>query len=293
MTSKQVVEDYLDEDEPINGQKYALISFVSPESVIEKKELYFFEKFIHSYEVQWKLKNLESFLAEITTHINRDLEESAVKLEKESLFDAANICRKNTLKFGKLFEEYQQFIRKEQKDINKTKIKEAYDDFMFKNEKALEDEYYKKNNFQTTIRGFKVRAVARDEEDARVRAKKLQAKDKYHNIFCAEVGKWTPFDPKTHLIEDQEYAQEQLNDLMKHYKENEDNKTKFFEEKKRNDVLYSKQGKSDKTVSIERVSENDTSVPTNSVVHSEHGEHTSLFDSSDADLAISRKVSNN
>jgi len=97
----------------------------------------------------------------------------------------------------------------------------------------LEEEFHAKNDFRTSIRGFKVRAVARDEKEAEVRAKKLQKNDKYHNIYCAEVGKWTPWDPKPHLVQDQEYAQDELNNLMKRYKENEDNKSAFFEEQRK------------------------------------------------------------
>jgi hypothetical protein len=130
-------------------------------------------------------------------------------------------------------EEYQTFVRKQQKDINKTKIQTAWDDFLFKEQAKLEEEFHAKNNFRTSIRGFKVRAVARDEKEAEQRAKKLQKNDKYHNIYCSEIGKWTPWDPKPHLVAEQEYAQEELNNLMKKYKENEDSKSAFFEEQKK------------------------------------------------------------
>jgi hypothetical protein len=130
-------------------------------------------------------------------------------------------------------EEYQTFIRKQQKDLNKTKIQTAYDDFLFREQAKLEEEYHAKNNFQTSIRGFKVRAVGRDEKEAEMLAKKLQKGDKYHNIYCSEIGKWTPWDPKPHLVADQEYAQEELNNLMKKYRENEDDKSAFFNEQKK------------------------------------------------------------
>ena len=51
--ANKVVEDFLDEDDPISGQKFALVSFLSPENVLEKKELFFFERFLQSYEVEW------------------------------------------------------------------------------------------------------------------------------------------------------------------------------------------------------------------------------------------------
>jgi len=54
-----VIEDFLDEDTEIPGQRYVLLSFLSPEKVLDKKELFFFQKFLHAYEVDWKIKNLE------------------------------------------------------------------------------------------------------------------------------------------------------------------------------------------------------------------------------------------
>jgi hypothetical protein len=227
------IEDYLDEDEVIAGQKYALVSFLSPENVLEKKDLFFFERFLQSYEVDFKVKGLEAFLAERVNAINRDLDDKANAFDKDSKTELADLCRKNRIPIDSVMEEYQTFVRKQQKDINKTKIQAAWDDFLFKEQAKLEEEFHAKNNFRTSIRGFKVRAVARDEKEAEQRAKKLQKNDKYHNIYCSEIGKWTPWDPKPHLVAEQEYAQEELNNLMKKYKENEDSKSAFFEEQKK------------------------------------------------------------
>jgi hypothetical protein len=239
--SKSVIEDYLDEDDPISGQKYALVSFISPENVLEKKDLFFFERFLQSYEVDWKVKGLEEFLANRVSFVNRELNERANALDKEGKTEVADVCRQSRIKVDTILEEYHTFIRTKQKELTKTKIGDAWDDFLFKEQAKLEEEFHAKNNFRTSIRGFKVRAVARDEKEAEVRAKKLQNSDKYHNIYCAEVGKWTPWDPKPHMIAEQEYAQEELNTLMKKYKENEDSKTTFFNEQRREGIKESKE----------------------------------------------------
>ena len=174
-------------------------------------------------------------------------------------------------------------MRQKQKDLNKTKIETAWDDFMFKEQVKLEEEFHAKNNFRTSIRGFKVRAVARDEKEAEIRAKKLQGSDKYHNIYCAEVGKWTPWDPKPHMVENQEYAQEELNNLMKKYKENEDHRTTFFDEQRKAGIQESKaRTKSTMTKveesKVEESKENTVLSPTES-----------LF-SGPADLVLERKM---
>ena len=43
------VEDHLDEDKPIRGQKYVLLSFISPEDAIINKDVLYFSKFIESF----------------------------------------------------------------------------------------------------------------------------------------------------------------------------------------------------------------------------------------------------
>lgn len=226
-----VVEDFLDEDTEIPGQRYVLLSFISPEKVLEKKDIHFFKKFLESYEVDWKIKNLEKYMVDVVKNVNDQLDDRIRELEKNSQMDQADICRKNRLSIDNVMSTYQQFVQKSRADIQKTKIVEAYDDFMYANKTKLEDEFYALNEFRTSIRGVKVRGVYGNPKEAELKAKKLQQKDKYHNIFLADVGKWTPWDPQPHEIADQEYAQDELNTLMRKYKENEDNREKFFEER--------------------------------------------------------------
>lgn len=226
-----VVEDFLDEDTEISSQRYVLLSFLSPEKVLDKKDQFFFQKFLQGYEVDWKIKNLEKYMVDVVQNINGQLDDRANELEKNDQFEQAALCRKNRLRIDDIMSEYSSFVQKQRQDINKTKIAEAYDDFMFANQTKLEDEFYALNDFRTSMRGLKVRGVYANPKEAELKAKKLQSKDKYHNIFIGEVGKWLPWDPSPHQVAEQEYAQDQLNNLMRKYKENEDSREKFFEER--------------------------------------------------------------
>ena len=51
--------DLLEEDKPIAGQKFACLSFISPESILKQKDHFFFEKFLHYWDYQ---KSMEKFI---------------------------------------------------------------------------------------------------------------------------------------------------------------------------------------------------------------------------------------
>jgi hypothetical protein len=114
------------------------------------------------------------------------------------------------------------YVKGNLKEMSASKLQEEYDDYMYKNSAQLEDDFFAKNNFRTTVRGLKIRGAYSTKEEAEMRAKKLQKMDADHNIFVGQVGKWLPWDPKPSDIADQEYAEEELNTLMKKYKENEE-----------------------------------------------------------------------
>jgi thymidylate synthase len=155
---------------------------------------------------------------------------------------ASALCRKSRLNIGSILETYTGYVKENDKDIRKTTIKEAYDDFMFKNQTKLEEEFFAKNEFRTSIRGLKVRGVTGTHGEAVALSKKLQRSDTIHNIFLGEVGKWLPWDPKPHQVADQEYAEDQLNTLMKKYKDNEDARDKFVADQRQEANKGSKKG---------------------------------------------------
>lgn len=85
-----------------------------------------------------------------------------------------------------------------------------------------------------TLSGIKVRAVFGDYDKACKHAKQLQELDKFHSVFVGEMGKWLPFDPdpSSKFVEDSEYANTELNKMMKAYKENQDNAKLHHEQRK-------------------------------------------------------------
>ena len=241
-TAKSVREDFLEEDPEIRSQKFVLLSFLSPENVLEKKDNFFFEEFMKQYEMDFKIRNLETFLVSVVRGVNDKLTKEAERMDAESpdLSGASAICRKARLNIGSILETYTTYVKENTTPVTNNAIKEAYDDFLFKHQSRLEEEFFAKNNFQTSIRGLKVRGVAGTHGEAVIMSKKLQKSDPIHNIFLGEVGKWLPWDPKPHEIQEQEYAEDQLNTLMKRYKDNEEAREEFVSQQRKDATKDSK-----------------------------------------------------
>jgi hypothetical protein len=71
-----------------------------------------------------------------------------------------------------------------------------------------------------TVRGLKVRGVYATRKEADERADELSKIDPDFDVFVGEVGKWLPWDPDPNSVEDQQYQEKELNELMKGHKDN-------------------------------------------------------------------------
>ena len=54
--------DVLDEDKAIAGQKFACLSFISPEQIVKQRELYLFEKFVKNWDFNKSMEKYHQFL---------------------------------------------------------------------------------------------------------------------------------------------------------------------------------------------------------------------------------------
>jgi len=236
-------EDYLSEDPEISSQKIVLLSFLSPEKILANKEQFLFKKFLSDYNLQWRTKKLEVWLAAKVQEINSKLDILASGLERQadlsgsssSSVDVSGLPQKirdSCLRVDRMVEDFQQHVRKNLEEIQVSDINREYDDFIFEKSSALEEEFFAANDFKTTIRGIKVRGVFSSEAEASVRAKRLQRSDPNFNIYMGSVGKWMAWEPEPGKVTTQEYANEQLNTLMKKYKDNEDARETFYNEQK-------------------------------------------------------------
>jgi hypothetical protein len=252
-------QTWLEQDKEIPGQKYVCLSFLSPEKVLANKEVFFYSRFLENYEVEYKVSASEKFLMDQVLQVTKAIskvEDLVANAGLDTATDVSGATPTDAKKWRdeavKTMQEVRaslskdaaddlaQYVKKNMRDFKETKIQEAYENFMFKNRKKLEEEFFTKNEFRTSIRGLKVRGVYDTAAEAGARAKTLQKLDPFFNVYVGQMGFWLPWDPEPADVADQEYAEDQLNTLMKNYKQNESQKEALYEEQKRERMAGSK-----------------------------------------------------
>jgi hypothetical protein len=239
---------FLEGDEEIRGQKYVCLSFLTPNrGILRNKDLFFFSKFMTFYEMDHKIAATESFLMKNFNNMQNTLSDVEMDLRNAQFEDVSGaqatriaLSEKLTKLRGdisrKTATDLEEHVKANLSDYRESAIVESYEKYMIKNRQRLEDEFHKQQNFQTTMHGLKVRGVYSNQEQANARAKSLNKKDPYFNVYVADVGEWLPWDPDPDDVKDQEYQSDDLNKLMKSYRENAEKRDAFFEEEKRQKV---------------------------------------------------------
>lgn len=191
------VQDFLDEDPPVRGQNYVCLSFVSPEDILKTKDVFFAEKYVEKFVKD--VKKIFDETKEVSPEVHRIM--NNLKESYPHMFDPNEVMA-----------DYQVF-----------KQSNTYE---------LDKEFHDKNNYQTSVRGIKVRGVYDTFDQAKHRADFLKRNGDKFDIFIGQVGCWCPWSPNPEDVADSEYAETQLNTFMKKFKESTVLKDKLFEERK-------------------------------------------------------------
>ena len=197
--------DLCEEDQPIAGQKFACLSFVSPDKILKKREVFLFDTFIKRWDFSKSMERYFEFI-----HF---------------------IAYKYSLKADTLISDFNEFIKEESIKLQKNGIEDDFKNFIDKEEEKLNEKFNKEHSFQTSVRGLKVRGVYGTQEEAEMKSKQLREKDPNHDIFVGPVGTWLPWDPDAYKTGRVEHMEEELNALHQEKLKNEELAKKEFEER--------------------------------------------------------------
>lgn len=199
--------DLLDEDKPISGQKFACMSFISPEHIIKQKEMFYFEEFLKQWDFNKSMEKNLQFLNFLSYKYNLD--------------------------FNSINNDFQEFIKEEKNNLINTTLEDDFKSYVDNNEEKLEEDFGKKFEFQTSIRGLKVRGVFPTQQEAELRCKMLRQIDPNHDVYVGPIGMWIPFHPEAYKTGRVEYMEETLNQLMSNKKTNEEEAKVEFDKRVR------------------------------------------------------------
>jgi len=194
--------DLLDEDKPIAEQKFACLSFISPEGIIKDKQRFYFEEFVKQYDFA---KSMEKF----TQFINF-------------------VSYKYDIKSDELHDQFKTFVDSEKEKLHTT-VEDDYKFFIDNNDTKLDEVYGEKHEFQTSVRGLKVRGVFPTQKEAELRCKMIREFDPNHDVYIGPVGLWIPFHPEAYKTGKVEYLEKELNELMDEKKKSDDANKLAFE----------------------------------------------------------------
>ena len=196
--------DLLDTDKPIAEQKFACLSFVSPEYEVKQKEKFDFEQFLKNYEFNKTMEKMNKFLNFVSYKYNLNVED--------------------------IQGDFKEFVDTEKEDLHLT-VEDDYKNFIDLHEQTLLDEFNRIHKFQTSVRGIKVRGVFPTQEEAELRCKLLREVDPNHDIYVGPVGVWVPFHPEAYKTGRVEYLEDELNNLMHEKQKNQDKAKSHFDQR--------------------------------------------------------------
>lgn len=197
--------DLLEEDKTIAGQKFVCVSFISPEKILKQKEVFFFEEFLKKWELNKSMEKFVQFLNFVSYKYN--------------------------MNFDDLTNDFKEFVKEEKDSLSKSSMEDEYKTFLDNNEEDLEKKFGIKHNFQTSIRGVKVRGAYPSLEEAELRCKMLREVDPNHDVYVGPVGLWMPWEPEAYKTGRVEYMEEELNQLMSEKNKNETNAKSAFDQR--------------------------------------------------------------
>ena len=198
--------DLLDEDRAIAGQKFACVSFLSPEGIIKDKNTFIFNEFVKQWEMSKSLEKYTQFLSFLA-------------------------YKYDSLEFNDLTKDLEDFVKDQKDKLFNTTLDDEFKSYVDNNEEDLNKSFDEQNNFKTSVRGLKIRGCFPSQQEAELRCKLLREMDPNHDVYVGPVGMWIPFHPEAYKTGRVEYLEDELNQLMNEKQNNEKNAKESFDKR--------------------------------------------------------------
>ena len=197
--------DVLEEDDSIAGQKFACMSFISPEKILQKRETFLFDQFVQQWDFTKSMSKFLDFIHFVSYKYNLNVED--------------------------VMKDFNDFSNEEEPRLKALSVSDDFATFLDKNETRLTEKFQRDHAFQTSTRGLKIRGTYSTQEEAEIRCKKLREADPNHDIYVGPVGIWIPWDPDAYKTGRVEFMEEELNQLHNEKIKNEKKAKEEFDKR--------------------------------------------------------------
>jgi hypothetical protein len=216
--------DYLEQDPPLRGQNFACVSFISPEKVLLRKDVFQLSCFLEalSDDVRQMLDSMRQHHAQKGMAAGSDNETTPGSAPQEEettspmISTIDSVCERHKYLWDRmeLQRQFEMFCSCTSADLDRRFLEET-------------------GEFHTSVRGLKIRGVYDTIQEARDAAHHFRALDgNRHDVYVSQVGCWCPWHPEPDQVGSSEYLETQLNTLMKSYNDNFMAKDDVFEQRR-------------------------------------------------------------
>jgi hypothetical protein len=222
-------------DKPTMTQKYALVSFVSPDDRIKQRFMYEANRFLF-HDVNKQIMDTTTNLVKmVNANFAKILDNKieSYKSAKDPVYKAAVEILEKTKQDFLLNEDEQVANTLRTYKIDQEELTDRFDAYKTLNNADLEKEFNLQFGKEPSVRGFKFRGAFENIDEARKRVSYLHKEvESFAHTFIVPPGHWVPWDPNADAVQDQEYMVPELNTLVGERKKNSEQKDEFFAKRK-------------------------------------------------------------
>ena len=199
-------EDALKSWPPAEGSEWGVYSFLSPEEILKKKEIFYFESFLRTWNFAKPLEVYRQFTMFIAHKYNLVMADVAADFDEFYKAEEESIRT-----FDSLLGDYKTFIEKHGEDLQKK---------------------FSATNFQTNIRSFRCMGAFPTQKEAEDYAEFHRERENgIHNLTVGQNGYWLAWDPSELDIGKVIYAEEEMNQLYKEKMKNDTKAKALFDQR--------------------------------------------------------------
>jgi hypothetical protein len=233
--ASQPVVDHLKQDPILNGQQYAVISFVNPKDKVVEKNLFYTNNFmVHDINQQITAQAIQmakKLSVEMNSKISSVLDQLKGSVDEED----KHMYRILNEKFRSMCIDEDEYVEECRRtyQMDSEEILDKFKIYLSQNRTKLDLTFDEANGDANSLRGVKIRGAYGRFEDARERAQFLRDNvEPGIHAYVVQMGVWFPIDMDADEVQDQEYMLPKLNELMGKYHEGMAARDRFYQDRK-------------------------------------------------------------